>query len=225
MSSSIKPWSFSRIKAFEQCPRQFYHMKVLKTYSNPETKAMLYGTLFHEAAEFYVRDGTPLPEKFNFAKPALDALINLPGEKLCEYEMGLTEDFKACGFKSEDVWYRGIADLLIVDSEKKEARVLDYKTGRNTQYADRGQLELMALATFEHFPEVDFVRAGLLFVVPKELIKTSYTRKSKPEMWKKWLEKYASMEKALELNVWNPRPSGLCRAHCAVTECPHNGRN
>jgi len=24
---SIKPWSFSRIKAFEQCPKQFYHEK------------------------------------------------------------------------------------------------------------------------------------------------------------------------------------------------------
>ena len=35
------PWSFSRIKAFEQCPKQFYHEKVLKQYPFRETEAML----------------------------------------------------------------------------------------------------------------------------------------------------------------------------------------
>lgn len=541
------PWSFSRIKAFEQCPKQFYHMKVAKTYTEPETEAMRYGTEFHEAAEVYVRDDVPLPGRFAFAKPALDALLRIPGEKLCEYEMGLTEDLEPCGFKDENVWYRGIADLLIVDLDKKEARVLDYKglaidtllptpsgwtcmgdvkvgellfdmegnqcvvtgksevknipcyrltfddkstvicdhehlwrlsdgsvkcvtditwvegkrqrkkvpyidvtkaikcedadlevdpyvmglwiadgtrnrgviskpdafiweevqrrgypvnmqsgqngkcpsrtlkglckqlrkagyienkripdvylrasyeqrmellrglmdgdgsvnplrkqcvymttdktlanqvaellrslgqrasvattdqtgfgittkaypvafrpiginpfllprkaeavdvswgpgnshrrridkieeiesvptqcisvnsptrtflctehmipthnTGRNTRYAERGQLELMALATFAHFPEIETVKAGLLFVIAKELIKTSYTVHNKAELWRKWLSKYAAMEKAFENDVWNPKTSGLCRAHCPVTECPHNGRN
>ena len=26
-------------------------------------------------------------------------------------------------------------------------------------------------------------------------------------------------------DVWNPRPSGLCKKHCVVLECPHNGRS
>ena len=56
---SIKPWSFSRIKAFQQCPKKFYHLKIAKDYSEPETEAMSYGTAFHLAAEEYVRDGTP----------------------------------------------------------------------------------------------------------------------------------------------------------------------
>ena len=56
---SIAPWSFSKIKAFEQCPKQFYHMKVLKEYQDKETEAMRYGTQMHEAAENYVRDKTP----------------------------------------------------------------------------------------------------------------------------------------------------------------------
>ena len=223
--SNAKPWSFSRIKAFEQCARQFYYEKVLKLYPVKETDAMRYGTEFHEAAEFYVRDGTPMPQQFHFALPALDALLDIPGEKLCEYEMGLTEELKPCGFKDDDVWYRGIADLLIVDRDKKEARVLDYKTGRNTRYADTGQLELMALATFEHFPEVDTVRAGLLFVIAKELIKSTYKRSDKPALWAKWHSKHSRLEMAFENDVWNPSPSGLCRAHCPVLECPHNGRN
>ena len=42
-------------------------------------------------------------------------------------------------------------------------------------------------------------------------------------LWKPWLSKYAALEKAYETGVWNPRPSGLCRRHCPVVECPHNG--
>jgi len=39
-------WSFSRIKAFQQCPKQFYHEKVLKQYPFKESEATLYGTAF-----------------------------------------------------------------------------------------------------------------------------------------------------------------------------------
>ena len=44
---SIAPWSFSKIKSFEQCPKKFYHLKVSKDYKEPETSAMLYGTAVH----------------------------------------------------------------------------------------------------------------------------------------------------------------------------------
>lgn len=223
MTYSVSPWSFSKIKAFEQCPKQFYHMKIAKDYIEKETEAMLYGTLFHEAAENFVKDDTPIPEKFKYAEAALTSLKNKPGKKLCEYKLGLTEDLEPCGFFDENVWFRGIADLIILDGDT--AWVVDYKTGKSARYADKGQLELMALATFKHFPEVKKVKAGLLFVIAKALIKDSYDSTAAPILWKKWLADYARMEKALETDTWNARPSGLCRQHCAVLDCPHNGRN
>ena len=198
-------------------------MKIAKDYTEKETEAMLYGTLFHEAAENFVKDDTPIPEKFKYAESALTNLKNKPGKKLCEYKLGLTEDLEPCGFFDENVWFRGIADLIILDGDT--AWVVDYKTGKSARYADKGQLELMALATFKHFPEIKKVKAGLLFVIAKTLVKDSYEDTVAPILWKKWLSDYARMEKALETNTWNPRPSGLCRQHCAVIDCPHNGRN
>ena len=38
-------------------------------------------------------------------------------------------------------------------------------------------------------------------------------------------EKYKRMETAHEKDVWNAHPSGLCRRHCVVLECIHNGSN
>ena len=93
---SIAPWSFSKIKAFDQCPKQFYHEKILKEYPMRQTEAMLYGNQFHKAAEHYIRDCAPMPERFDYAVGALDSLQAKQGEKLCEYKFGLTENLEPC---------------------------------------------------------------------------------------------------------------------------------
>jgi len=223
--SDVAPWSFSKIKAFEQCPKKFYHLKVAKDYKEVETEAMRYGTEVHAAAEHYVRDGVEIPEAYAYMKPALDALLAKKGARLCEYKMGLTGDLKACSFFDDDVWWRGIADLIILDAEDNLAWVVDYKTGKNARYADKGQLELMALAVFQHFPVVTSVRAGLLFLVSNELIKDTYSVKQQGELWDRWMQDFMRMEVAFDKDVWNANPSGLCKRHCVVTECPHNGKN
>ncbi len=222
---SIAPWSFSKAKAFDTCPKQFYHVNILKEYPFEETDAMRYGTEFHKACEDYIGKDTPLPKKFGFIEPTLEALNNKRGVKVCEKKLGLTEDLEPCGFFDKKVWFRGIADLIIVDVLAGAAWVVDYKTGRSSKYADKGQLELMALSVFKHYPEVTKIKAGLLFVVAGSLIKETYEIDSESILWKKWLAKYANMKIAFDKDVWNPRPSGLCKRHCPVMECPHNGSN
>ena len=218
-------WSFSGIKTFDQCPKKYYHLKVAKDYKESETDAMYYGTAFHKAAEEYIKgEVETLDPRFDYALAALDKLKNMEGEKLCEYQMGLTANLEPCGFNDPEMWWRGISDLTILDRTKGTARIVDYKTGKSAKYADKGQLELMALATFKHFPEIKIVKGGLLFVVCNAFIQDTYTIEQEPQLWSKWLSEYGKMEKAYEVNVWNPRPSGLCRAHCIVLECPHNGR-
>ena len=124
-----KPVTFSHssLKQYELCPRQYHEVKVLKNYPFTDTQATLYGKEFHEAAEFYIKDGTPLPPQFSFAQATLDALKAKPGRKLCEYKMGVRHDLSPCDFMDKDVWCRGIADLLIIDDDNLTARVVDYK--------------------------------------------------------------------------------------------------
>ena len=218
------PWSFSKIKAFQQCPKQFYHEKVIKQYPFKMTEAIRYGDQFHKAAEKYIRDGEELPKRFLYAKDSLDALKRKRGDKLCEYRMGLTEDLAPSGFYEDNVWWRGIADLIILNQDQGLAYVVDYKTGKSSRYADKGQLELMAMATFKHFPNGDTVRAGLLFVVCEDLVRSTYEQYEADTLWDKWMDNFQTMETAYKVDVWNPKPSGLCRQWCQVMECPHNGR-
>ena len=221
--TKIPAWSYSSIKLFDQCPKMYYHLRVVRDVKDPPTDAIMYGKSFHEAAELYIKEGKPIPPQFSFAKNALDNLKQLEGEKLCEYEMGLTASLEPCGFKDPNVWWRGVADLVILNG--KEARCLDYKTGKSAKYADTDQLELMALAMFKHFPEVERVKGALFFVVSKNFIKDSYDGENQDKMWAKWLAEFNRLKFAYENDVWNPRPSGLCKKYCPVLECPHNGRN
>ena len=113
--SGAAPWSYSKWKSFNTCPEQFYNERVLKRFPQEETDAMRYGTRFHEAAELYVGEDKPLPKPFLFAKSALDELIAKPGEKLVEQKMGVTADLDPCAFDASNVWWRGIADLNIIN--------------------------------------------------------------------------------------------------------------
>ena len=218
------PWSYSRLKNFETCPRQYQHLKVLKDFIEPESDAMRYGNEFHKACEDFIASDAPLPPKFKFAEKFMQRIAKMRGKKLPEQKYGVTRDHKPCGFfDNRKVWYRGIADLVVINGKK--AKVGDYKTGRNTKYADVGQLELMALSVFAHQPEIEEVDAALLFPIAREKIGRTYTRDDIEHLWEKWEKKFERMEKAHETGVFNAKPSGLCKKHCIVVSCEHNGAN
>jgi len=69
-------WSYSSLSLFQQCPRKYYRLRVAKDIKEGETEALIYGKEVHKAAEDYVKDGTPIPEKFKFIKPYVDPLTS-----------------------------------------------------------------------------------------------------------------------------------------------------
>jgi CRISPR/Cas system-associated exonuclease Cas4 (RecB family) len=213
--------SYSAIKDFENCPKKYHEVRILKRFKSKDTEATLYGTAVHKAFENYIRDRTPLPEKFAQFQSFVEPLAALDGTKRCEEKMGIRADFSPCGFFDKDVWFRGVPDFLLINPDGKIARVADYKTGKSSRYADSTQLELMAAMIMAHHSEVNTVKGALLFVVAQDVVKATYTRTQLPEIWSKWAARANAIETALELNVWNPKANGLCK-FCPVTDCPHN---
>jgi hypothetical protein len=215
-------WSYSSLDLFNQCPHKYYRLKVKKDIKEPPNEHLIYGLDVHKAAEEFIRDNKPIPEKFKFIEPPLTKLRNYAGEKLCEHKMGLTRDLKPCGFFDRNVWWRGIADLVILQDDS--AKIVDYKTGKSSKHADTKQLEILSLAVFKHFPQVKRVKGGLLFVVANDFVKGDFDVDQSDVYWQRWLTNTAQLEKAFEVNVWNPRPNFTCRKWCPVKDCTHNGR-
>jgi hypothetical protein len=215
-------WSYSSLKTFQQCPKKYYHLKIAKDIQQEDTVHTIYGKEVHKAAEDYIKEGKPVPEKYSYVLDTLDALNKIPGEKYCEIELGIkkTSDGKyvACEFKDPKYWWHGIADLVIIDGGL--AYLADYKTSKNAKYADTKQLDLLAAGVFLHFPQVIEIKSALAFVVSGEFVKkehhsfykTKYLETMKPELDR--------LEAALSNKVWNPVSGPLC-GFCPVNTCVH----
>jgi len=208
-------WSYSSLKDYLNCPKQYYHVKVAQDYVKRPTEQMLYGSEVHKALEDYVRDGKPLAKNYEQFKKVLDELIAIPGDKYPEHKMALTRSKEVCEFDSESRWVRGIVDLLIVDGDT--AYIIDYKTGSN-KYPDPKQLKLMALMTYAHFPTVQRVKAGLLFILRNSFVPEEYKRNDIEKLWTQFNQDVTRLELAYENSLWNPTPSGLC-GWCPVDKC------
>ena len=213
-------WSYSALKEYLNCPKQYQELKVLKRYEKSTSEQMLYGTEVHKALEDYVRDNVPLAKNYQRFKGIVDVLITIEGAKYPEHKVAITKDKQPCDFDDPNRWVRGIMDLLIIDGD--HAFIVDYKTGSN-RYPDPKQLRLMALMTFIHFPEVQKIKGGLLFVMHNSFISEEYTRDEVNTSWGHFTPSLARLSHSYESDTWVPNPTPLCK-YCPVKDCDfHKG--
>jgi CRISPR/Cas system-associated exonuclease Cas4 (RecB family) len=211
-------WSYSALKDYENCPKKFYEVRVAQNFVVIPSEKMMYGTEVHKALEDYVKDGKELALNYLRFKGVVDELIAIPGDKYPEYEMALFKDKTPCAFDDPTRWVRGIVDLLIVDGDY--AFIVDYKTGSN-RYPDPKQLRLMSLMTFAHFPQVNKIKAGLLFVMHNTFITEEYKREDIEKSWNKFEGTLTRIAQSYDNTVWPANPTPLCR-FCPVKTCDFN---
>jgi hypothetical protein len=221
LENNMPAWSYSSLKTFQQCPKKYYHLKVAKDIKDEGSEATIYGKELHKAAEDYIKDGTPIPPQFAFIQETVDALKKIPGEKHTEIELGVSNKggrLNPCGFYDKDAWYRGIADLLIVNGD--EGYLVDYKSSKNAKYADLKQLDLLAGAVFAHFPELKTLKSALIFVVSNEFVNKEHSSMHKMAYFEHMRFDLERLETALKTGVWNAVAGPLC-GWCPVKTC-HN---
>jgi hypothetical protein len=217
-------WSYSSWSLFDLCPKKYQELRVLKNYKEADTEQILYGNRVHKAFELRLRENKPFDPEFSHFEETAKTLISLGGRRWCELKIGLTKDLEPCKFFANDVWWRGVIDLLIIPKDRKPVAFLfDYKTGKS-RYASVEQLELMALATFKHFPSIKKVNSALIFLTENKPVPSSYALSDASDLWLNWFVRLGTLEAAHKSNVWNAKPNFSCRKWCPVLSCPHNGR-
>ena len=223
------PWSHSTLSGFETCPRQYEEIKVLRNYQDQKNDASIWGDEFHTAAEQYIKarvanEGLMMPVlPTNMCQYAvyLEKFAKRPGTTLVEQEYGLDEKLQPCEFLGPNVWMRGIIDVLNIQGTA--AHVDDHKTGKRKK--DPQQLIIFALLTFYHHPEVTCVHTNFHWVAFGGATDgETYYRHQIPALWAELLPKLKDYRDAFHRGVFPPRPSGLCKKHCAVDTCEYFGR-
>jgi hypothetical protein len=98
---------------------------------------------------------------------------------------------------------------------------IDYKTGKNTRYADTKQLDAVAAALFTHYPHLKKIKSALAFVVSNNFIHKEHWADMRDSYFAVFQPQLDSLTDAENAGVWNPRSGPLC-AYCPVTDCEHN---
>lgn len=222
MSKPEFAWSYSAINNFLTCPKKHYHERILKEYPFVPSEASKYGERVHKSIELYGKLDVTLPEEFSFVQGVVDVAKSIEGEKYWEYKLAFNQRMEPTKYFAHDTWLRAQIDFLAIDKDKGQAWVIDWKTG-GSRYADMKQVELMALCTFAMHPEVEKVKGGLMFFKDDTFITGEYERSKEEEYWERWEGFLERLKGAYDSGVWNANPSGLCRAHCPVVTCSHNG--
>lgn len=215
-------WSYSRLKAFEDCPRRYHETTVLKNY--PEsTFDQSWGNAVHAAMAHALRTGTRLPTVFQLLQPWIDAVNESPGEMLIEDEarLAITREFTPTAWFAKKVWLRTIADVIKLDNDL--ALVVDWKAGKSAN-VDPIQLVLTSLMILIHFPKVECVRSDFVWLQEDDRTTQVLYREDAADQWALLLPRVKSLQEATEKFYFPPTPNRFCKSWCPVRTCEYHGK-
>lgn len=200
--------SFSVIKTFEQCPKKYYHLRVVKDVQDTGGTASHYGERVHKSFEDRLLHGVALPKELaKFEGTCVQLLRKAEfGELYVEHKVTLTNTLEITDWFAPDAWLRGIFDVLVIVGDK--AIVLDWKTGKRRP--DETQLEMFAALVFRVFPQVNKVSAGFVWIMDQATDTYTYERTDVNRLWTKIIGRIRRIYDAVDADVWPAKPSGLC---------------
>lgn len=207
-----KAWSYSALTAFETCPRRYQLTRVTKEVVEKQTEATLWGNKVHKALELFAKGKQPLPPDFKAYEKYVRKIQSYEGKRVVEEKIALTSSFRPTTWFAKDVWVRGIIDIGVVGSDT--AYLLDWKTGKRKPDSD--QLKLFAALAFAHYPWIDKVVTGFIWLKDAKFDKGTFTREQLPEIWNEFLPRVTRLELAYKDDKWVAKPSGLCKNWCPV---------
>ena len=185
---------------------------------------MRFGNQVHKSLEEYVKSGTAMPEPHAMYRPIGEKFRVMPGVKVVEQELCVTSKWEptSYSYRNADGWCRGKGDIIILQGERMF--IGDYKTGKVKD--DPSQMALMTILGFAHYPEVKESVTSFIWLKPQPAQYTMqrYHRNQLGELQEGFERRVEQMSMAHASGNFPPRPSGLCRAHCPVTQCAYHGK-
>lgn len=226
-------WSYSKLKNGEICMKRHYEIDIAKTWKDKDdgdpNSPLVQGQRTHDAMHKRLKNLTPLPPDiidYEFFAKIVEKKAALPGaELLVEQKYAVTRDFGPCGYFAGNVWYRGIADALVlipVTFDVWVAWVIDWKTGRIQD--EPVQLALMAQCIFSHYPKVVKVRSIYYWLKEHAETAEEFERADMVKFWPSMLRRVSVLEEAARTMTYPPTHNPFCKKNCPVQSCPFYGK-
>lgn len=216
------PWAYTTLDMFLQCPRKYHAIKVVKSYKDEMSEVGLWGDRFHKTAAKFLEGKEDLPDEFAQYRSYLEEIKTVHGTMYVERKLALDAALNPCDFfRGANIFMRAVIDVLHI--QRVRALMIDHKTGKRKP--DSKQMKAFAIMVFHHHPEVNEVKTMFAWLKTGEKDTETFYRRDLPQLWLEFLPDLQLYKHAFENELWPPRQSGLCRAHCPVLSCEFNGRN
>lgn len=207
--------SYTILSTYKNCPHQMAHRYIWKTTKFIETKEMAWGDRVHEAFEYRVGGGKPLPLDMQdweaFAKPFDGA------GAVVEQKLGITAEGRPTGFFDSGVWFRGKADCAVIKDDT--AYIADWKTG-GSKYEDPFELATNAVLLHAKNPQLRRIMGSYVWLKEGRMSQP-YDLSDTAATWNEMCKLMAEIMERKRSNEFEKKPSGLCKGWCSVETCEH----
>lgn len=210
--------SYSKIKTFENCPKKYGHLYVVKDVKEEDSEHLRIGNEIHAALAKAIEKGEALPADLAEHQHWVDKFrsgAGTPGVSLLvEQKLAINDKFQPVEFFAKDAWFRAIVDVAkLIDDV---GVVADWKTGKIVE--DSVQLALFAAVIFAHHPQIMKLRTEFIWLNHDATTREDFSREEMPELWSIMMPRIEAIENAHRSMDFPAVQSGLCR-WCPVKSC------
>lgn len=221
-------WSHSKLEAFETCPKKYYHLSVLRDFTEEKHESSIYGTNLHEAAAHRLQHGyygSKYKEYESVLEPWCEKIAKIGGPIFVEQKLAIDEGLNPVEWfaKPPDIpWLRGIADVIAISPNGKTALAVDWKTGKIKENST--QLAIMAECVFAHYPSIEAIRTEFIWLRYDASTREDFLRRDMKKVWTSILPRVQQLKLAHETGNFPAKPGPLCKRWCPVKSCTYCGR-
>ena len=178
---------------------------------------MRWGKRVHEALDAFIGQGEPLPDELAhhghlYAFPLGDYTV------YSERKLGIREDGSACDFFADDVYARGVLDVVLLPNRRADlAMLIDHKTGKVREEPD--ELQFHAVLLQAHHPLLRSIKGWYNWLAADKMGTVHDLSDTK-----KYLQRLSLMQDRIKqafplgAQAFPPKQSGLC-PWCPVKQC------
>lgn len=211
-------WSFSSI-GLMSCPRKYELIRAKKIIQSPPSASGDEGSRVHALIEDYFNTGTMVDELFKYRR-LLETYKAKNGIPEAEYAFKWTIDephyLIRCKMDDPNVWFRGILDWVKIDSEKGEAEVADWKTGR---VKPSKQMQLYAWIIFTAHPEINRVKTAFHWINHNDQLPQWFERKDMDKLFLPFQETLEQIDRCYVTDTWIEIPGDIQKSTKRGSNC------
>jgi len=158
-----RPWSYSRLSTYEDCPKQYQYSYVENLPGfRPPSPASERGTKIHEQGEHYLLGKIKIypPE---FQKVSGHLMMLKAKAAIPELKMAVNEKWEAVDYKAPDAYFRGIIDVHYETEDGAVVCIEDFKTGQVYDSHPK-QMETYVAICAAHYPNAKTFLTRLIYI-------------------------------------------------------------